>query len=605
MRPLFIVDEFHTMFTDNAKATIDGLNPTAVIGLSATPKPGMNILISINGRDLKAEDMIKLDMHLIAPSQNGEWGSMLAAIKSKRDALQKKADVFEQNKGTYIRPIALIQVERTGKDQRGQGYVHSEDVREFLVEAGVPRHEIAVKSSSLDEIKAEKLLSKESEIRYIITKEALKEGWDCSFAYILGVIPNAHNNNSMTQLVGRILRQPYAKKTGIPELDESYVFFATGHTQEVLELVKKGFEEEGLGDVSASGIEWQDAHGAAVNPPQSVNIKKEIQKKYPESLFLPVWLVKEGSRYRKFSYEADVEPVIDWSKLNLLGIAKEIEPTIGTRRNVQQDTLIDLVEGTTELREAEATEPINFDTLYLARRFFETTGNAFVAQDIARTISAALENQIKKELLDRDAGYIAAECEKRLIAYKREQEQAIFEKHLTSKQLVLAVSDDEKIGFEMPSRDTIPDGIHAPYNFGLYDGVDTSSLDTLEKGVVRIIEESPNVLWWARNKAEKGWYAVQGWRKGRIRPDFIIARKDSKGQLEFVYVVESKGEQLAGNADTEYKSNVFGKMNNMHGKVETISVKTTTTRLNDRFEFELIPQGSEEMRLREKLNTKS
>ena len=66
----------------------------------------------------------------------------------------------------------------------------------------------------------------------------------------------------MTQLVGRILRQPYAKKTGIPELDESYVFFATGHTQEVLELVKKGFEDEGLGDVIASGIEMQDARGA-------------------------------------------------------------------------------------------------------------------------------------------------------------------------------------------------------------------------------------------------------------------------------------------------------------------------------------------------------
>ena len=120
MRPLFIVDEFHTMFTDNAKATIDGLNPAAVIGLSATPKPGMNILISISGKDLKIAEMIKLDMHLIAPSQNGEWGSMLAAIKSKRETIEKKARAFEQNKGTYIRPIALIQVERTGKDQRGR-----------------------------------------------------------------------------------------------------------------------------------------------------------------------------------------------------------------------------------------------------------------------------------------------------------------------------------------------------------------------------------------------------------------------------------------------------------------------------------------------------
>src|SRR3989344_3755294 len=205
LAPLLIVDEFHTMFTDIARTTIDGLNPSVVIGLSATPKRGMNIISSVAGRDLKEEEMIKLEMHLRGP--NRDWQEMLAAVKQQREELEKKSKKLEQNKGTHIRPIALIQVERTGRDQRGQGRVHSEDVRELLVSLGVPQHEIAVKSASLDEIKQQKLLSKENEIRYIITKEALKEGWDCSFAYILGVIPNARNNASMTQLVGRILRQ--------------------------------------------------------------------------------------------------------------------------------------------------------------------------------------------------------------------------------------------------------------------------------------------------------------------------------------------------------------------------------------------------------------
>lgn len=35
-------------------------------------------------------------------------------------------------------------------------------------------------------------------------KEALREGWDCSFAYILGIIPNVGSNTGVTQLVGRI-----------------------------------------------------------------------------------------------------------------------------------------------------------------------------------------------------------------------------------------------------------------------------------------------------------------------------------------------------------------------------------------------------------------
>ena len=105
-------------------------------------------------------------MHLIEPAQNGDWRAMLVSVKKKREQLERKAVKLELNEGTYIRPIALIQVERTGKEQRGQGFVHSEDVREFLIDLGIPRHEVAVRSSSLDEIKQQKLLSKRASSLY-------------------------------------------------------------------------------------------------------------------------------------------------------------------------------------------------------------------------------------------------------------------------------------------------------------------------------------------------------------------------------------------------------------------------------------------------------
>src|SRR3989344_8617507 len=57
LNPLVIMDELHTMFTDTAKETLDGLNPSVVIGLSATPRQGMNILSEVSGRDLKVADM--------------------------------------------------------------------------------------------------------------------------------------------------------------------------------------------------------------------------------------------------------------------------------------------------------------------------------------------------------------------------------------------------------------------------------------------------------------------------------------------------------------------------------------------------------------------
>ena len=49
--------------------------------------------------------------------------------------LQFRADKLRANTSRYIRPILLVQVERTGKDQRESGSIHSEDVREFL---GIP-----------------------------------------------------------------------------------------------------------------------------------------------------------------------------------------------------------------------------------------------------------------------------------------------------------------------------------------------------------------------------------------------------------------------------------------------------------------------------------
>ncbi len=600
LSPLMIVDEFHTMFTDSARATLDGLNPSAVIGLSATPKRGMNILSEVTGSDLKGEDMIKLDLHISPPSHEGDWRSVLAAIKAKREALEKKARKLELNEGTYIRPIALIQVERTGKEQRGQGFVHSEDAREHLISSGVPAHQIAVKSSTIDEIKSQKLLSKESEIRYIITKEALKEGWDCSFAYILGVIPNARSGAAMTQLVGRILRQPYAKKTGVSDLDESYVYFASGHVQEVLENVRKGFDGEGLGDVSA-GISVSDKNGNILKAPRPVKIKERIRTKYPESLFLPVWLIREGKTLRRFSYDADIRPRINWEVAKIASFAVGLLPMIGKTGTTHLELLVGL-DTETRTKEAVINESARFDTLYLARRITETVENAFIGMELAKKAVAVFSKaKIEQKILDRDAGFIARELEKELLKYRKDQEQAAFEKLLASKNLQLAVSDDPSIGYAMPEYDVVDNSINSSYLLTLYDDVDPSSLNTLESNVARYIEQSNNVLWWARNRTGRGWYAIQGWRHNKVRPDFIIACKNESDELEFVYIVESKGEQLMGNEDTKYKDTLFHRMNDMKGEVEKISTRLTTLKLNDRFDFELIPQGEEQRRLREKL----
>ena len=56
------------------------------------------------------------------------------------------------------------------------------------------------------------LLSPDCPIRYIITVNALKEGWDCPFAYVLATVANRTSAVDVEQILGRVLRLPYTQK---------------------------------------------------------------------------------------------------------------------------------------------------------------------------------------------------------------------------------------------------------------------------------------------------------------------------------------------------------------------------------------------------------
>ena len=232
--PLIIIDEIHKVFSEAARATINGLNPSMVVGFSATPKAGMNILVAIMGLELKAEEMVKLDMHILPPVTSSQRphrrtvAGYASANSGKTGYAGRAGWSYAGATGALLRPTALIQVESTGANQRGKAGVHSLDVKEYLLELGIPDDQIAIKTSAQNDIEDVDLFARTCPVRYIITKEALKEGWDFSFTYILGIIPNVGSTNSLTQLVGRILRQPYARKFGVPALDESYVYYTKG-----------------------------------------------------------------------------------------------------------------------------------------------------------------------------------------------------------------------------------------------------------------------------------------------------------------------------------------------------------------------------------------
>ena len=55
---------------------------------------------------------------------------------------------------------------------------------------------------------------------------------------------------------------------------------------------------------------------------------------------------------------------------------------------------------------------------------------------------------------------------------------------------------------------------------------------------------------------QQGEYYLQGWKRGRIYPDFIALANGGADEKR-VLIFDTKGEHLAGNLDTEYKRKVL------------------------------------------------
>jgi type III restriction enzyme len=605
-RPFIIIDEIHKVFSDMARHTIDNLNPEMVLGLSATPKADMNVLVSITGLELKAEDMVKLDMHILPPSsrQDNDWKSMIKEIKAHREKLEKKAKEFHRTSGIFIRPMALIQVEATGKDQRGKpNRVHSLDVYEYLESLNINPDEIAIKTSSQNDIEDVNLFSPDCSVRFIITKEALREGWDCSFAYVLGVIPNVNSDTGITQLVGRILRQPNARKTGIKDLDESYVYYCKGGTQEMIGRVEAGFRSEGLEDlINKVKMEGNEK----VNPSQTVKIRKDFLKKdLLGALYLPVWLMADnGNTKRRFSYELDIKSKVNFTTFDpSSGQIKKISDSLSDENRERKGFIMTIDEtGHAMHKEEKAGYTVDsaISTDYLTRRYSEVIENPFLARQCAQRHIKLLHADLGESNLTQHFSFIASMLFSFLMEENKKQEESIFLQLLEKNKLVLAVSDMPELGFKVPETDSITITREpCTWKYYLFDEIDLSAMNTLERKVGDILDKQSKILWWFRNKVSKQWYSIQGWQQYKIHPDFVAAKQLDNGKLELVYILESKGEQLIGNADTEYKKKVLDLMtyqSNMK-KIEKVQ-QMSLFAVNEKAEFYLVEDGKEEATLK-------
>jgi type III restriction enzyme len=238
-RPLMIVDEAHTAVTGLSREMQARVNPIAVIEFTATPHAKSNILHAVSALELKNEQMIKLPVQL---GEHKTWQGAVTAALLKRAEL---ADEAERDRAGYIRPIVLFQAQDKGQD------VTVEVLKEHLVEVHkINPTSIAIATGQQRELDGIDLFDSDADplIEYIITKEALKEGWDCSFAYVFCSVANIKSSTDAEQLLGRVLRMPYAIRRRSPKLNKAYAHLVSKSFAEAANalrdrLVDMGFEE--------------------------------------------------------------------------------------------------------------------------------------------------------------------------------------------------------------------------------------------------------------------------------------------------------------------------------------------------------------------------
>lgn len=236
--PLVIVDEAHQAVTGLAHEMQRRLNPSAIVEFTATPKGRSNILHSVTAQELKDEQMIKMPVVL---EEHDSWQSAINGALLKRAELE---EIAKRDREAYIRPIILFQAQN--KDQE----VNVDVLRDHLVTVkGIDADKIAVVTGSQRELNGIDLKDPACEIDYVITVQALKEGWDCSFAYVFCSVANISSAGDAEQLLGRVLRMPYATKRSDPALNKSYACLNSPRFQDAVKglvdkLVAMGFEED-------------------------------------------------------------------------------------------------------------------------------------------------------------------------------------------------------------------------------------------------------------------------------------------------------------------------------------------------------------------------
>ena len=564
LRPVVILDEAHKAYgrANDAREFVQSVNrldPSLVIELSATPNRNIsNLLVDISGEELHKEQMIKLPVQVRSTARDiTDWQYTLGQAHEELERLDAEAKDLQNAEGRYIRPIAVVRVERTGKDQEDLDHVHSEKVRKYLTtNLAVPANAVRVKSAENDELGREPLLSEYSPVRWIITKSALMEGWDCPFAYVLVMLDNTQAQRAITQLVGRVIRQPHTRSTGREKLDQCYVYCWNTNVGLAVQHVKDGLEQEGLTGLGNQVLsESTEMH----------KVTLERREKYRgHAIFLPQVSHKDGDGWRKLDFDSHILPEVDWSAIG----PPDAQTGLVTRA-VMQSAAVSVGDVPTVFHpDQELYVDKSIRISWFARKLADLVPNPWQAARIVQELMERLRTAGHTDDWVYGQRSLLASCLREHVTREVEkQTRKAFETKLRAGLIDFSLEAGrpsyEMIDSYEVSVDSNAHRYWKPMQLSLFEPVYPQQFDTeLERNFAFYLEEKAALQWWHRVAArQKGGYYIRGWKRERIWPDFVALGGEKAGQTSFL-IFETKGEHLKGNEDTEYKHAVFEMLEN-------------------------------------------
>ena len=565
-RPLVIVDEAHNARTELSFETLARFNPSAIIEFTATPDTEQNpsnVLYTVSAAELQAEDMIKMPIQL---ETDPEWKRLLATAIAQRKALQVDAEKEREDTGEYIRPVMLIQAQPRRKNQET---LTVEVVEKCLLEEhNIPEEQIARATGEDRGLEGVDINDPECRIRYVITVQALREGWDCPFAYVLCSVAEMRSSTAVEQILGRVMRLPKAQRKKQESLNSAYAFVASQNFYKTASaltdgLVQNGFEKQAAAELIRPTREQQ---GELPFVEGTTRPDTEPTPAARGEVFkVPKLMVKRDQAYLDFEASRFLETVWQLSKCDA-ELSEEEFPSefdTGERGEVglSQEGRVEIrFLGQLHQQMSFLAPDDNWDAAQLANWLDRTIKHLDILQRESLPFLQQLvkhlieERNIPIEILIRNKYALKDAAEKKIDNYRQNVHQATYENFLLPECATpVVVSPDHCFSFE-PHSYPYNTRYTGAYQFQKHYYTDVGDLksDGEEFQCAQFIDTLPEVKFWVRNLERQPRFSF--WLQtstDKFYPDFVGLLTDGH-----YLVVEYKGVHLWSADDASEKREI-------------------------------------------------